>query len=260
MKRRGVQVLFFIFTVGTIVLSILGPEALSNYKDKTILNQIHIQTAEAVGQGYRYALNSTEKLYIVSQALSSQNQQMTGHYAFVLNYQEPDDKAITDAEIFDICNQELAYLHELGILPGTLEPVEKTLYEAVLYTAIDVLEPRNHVAVWKLSLSNIQKNSNKQKRVIDIYLDADSRKVYQIFVRTDSEWENIDTDFIMETWSRYMEIEIPIVHEQGNPLMETTPYFSNYAVTGEGDEKTVVTIGFYEGINELFLKISRLSM
>ena len=42
-----------------------------------------------------------------------------------------------------------------------------------------------------------------------------------------------------------------------NPLEETTPYFIKYSFPGNGEESTVVTIGFYEGINELFLKVAR---
>ncbi|MFR5011785.1 MAG: hypothetical protein ACLTDI_12940 [Acutalibacteraceae bacterium] len=51
----------------------------------------------------------------------------------------------------------LEELKTLGILPESVRPVEKDEYDAVLYSAIDVLEPRNNVAVWKLSLINSQK-------------------------------------------------------------------------------------------------------
>ena len=46
-------------------------------------------------------------------------------------------------------------------------------------------------------------------------------------------------------------------YETDNPLLETTPYYKKYVFKGNGEERTIVTIGFYEGINELFLKISR---
>ena len=49
----------------------------------------------------------------------------------------------------------------------------------------------------------------------------------------------------------------PGPYESVNPLLETTPYFKKYVFPGMGEERTVVTVGFYEGINELFLKISR---
>ena len=37
----------------------------------------------------------------------------------------------------------------------------------------------------------------------------------------------------------------------------TTPYYIKYQVPGMDGGNTIVTIGFYEGINELFLKISK---
>ena len=39
--------------------------------------------------------------------------------------------------------------------------------------------------------------------------------------------------------------------------MEATPYFEKYVFSQGEEEETIVTVGFYEGINELFLKISR---
>ena len=49
----------------------------------------------------------------------------------------------------------------------------------------------------------------------------------------------------------------PQPYEETNPLQETTPYYRKYSFEGMEDDITIVTIGFYEGINELFLKISR---
>lgn len=48
----------------------------------------------------------------------------------------------------------------------------------------------------------------------------------------------------------------PSSYESDNPLLETTPYYKKYVFQGMGDERTIVTVGYYEGINEIFLKIS----
>ena len=40
-------------------------------------------------------------------------------------------------------------------------------------------------------------------------------------------------------------------------MSETTPYFKKFSFSGMEEGNTIVTVGFYEGINELFLKISR---
>ena len=39
--------------------------------------------------------------------------------------------------------------------------------------------------------------------------------------------------------------------------MEMTPYFKKYKLTGAGKGDTTATVGYYDGIQELFVKISR---
>lgn len=41
-----------------------------------------------------------------------------------------------------------------------------------------------------------------------------------------------------------------------NPLLETTSDFIKYRYPGMEEGSTIVTIGFYEGINELFIKLT----
>ncbi len=276
MPGNALTLCFFLFTAAVIGASVWGPEALAGYKDRGILNITHAEEIEAAGEGFRYTLNGNEKLYILSQCLSSQSlpesdqsawtrnadpgmdyQEITGTYAFVVNHKGPSGEEITDEEIYETCNSQLETLKSLGILPESVKTVEKASYDAVLYSAIDVLEPRNNVAVWKLSLSNSQKNANKENRLIDAYIDAESGKIYEFYVRTPMQWEKIVPDEMMEKWSGYMGIDAPEALESENPLLETTPYYKKYVFPGSGSGSTVATIGFYEGINELFLKISK---
>ncbi len=276
MKPETVRVVFPLLTLLVILISIWGPEVLESYKDRKVLDKIHTETVEEAGEGYRYRLNANEKVYILAKCLNSQSlpeselnamtrtdkagvdyQELEGAYAFVVNHKGPSGREITDEQIYETCNKGIEALKELGILPKQVRKVEKTAYNAVLYSAIDVLEPRNNVAVWKVSLSNSQKNANKQNRLIDAYIDADTGKIYEFYVRTPLTWEEMDTDAIVEKWSSYMGLSTPSAYESENPLLETTPYFKKYVFTGMGDERTIVTIGFYEGINELFLKISK---
>ena len=279
--KMKMAVLLFL-AVFSMVLSIWGPEALAKYQDKGTLNEIHVEDVGEAGVGYRYKLNMNEKLYILSRCLSSRTlpgseqgsaardrtavlndgeagiyQEPEGSYAFVANYRSPSDKEITDDQVYETCNRALSALKEAGILPEEVREVAASAYDATLYSAIDVLEPRNNIAVWKLSISNSQKNANKENRLMDAYIGAEDGKLYEFYVRTPLLWEDIDTKMIVEEWSRYMGLDTPSPYESDNPLLETTPYFHKYVFPGIGDEKTVVTVGFYEGINELFLKIER---
>ena len=275
MKKSTINFTLFVLALLIMALSIWGPEQLARYKDGRVLDRIHTQTSEMAGEGYRYTLGSNEKLYILSQCLNSQSlpeseqnaltrveetadyQELGGTYAFVVNHRGPAGKEITEEEIFSTCNQMLDDLKEMGILPETLREVQGADYEATLYSAIDVLEPRNNVAVWKMSLSNSKRNADKSNRLIDAYLDADDGRLYEFYARTDRTWEEIDPDEIIEKWREYMGLDAPVPYETENPLLEATPYYKKYVFDGMGDERTIVTVGFYDGINELFLKISK---
>ncbi|MBQ8232801.1 MAG: hypothetical protein IJZ34_12875 [Lachnospiraceae bacterium] len=258
-----------------MVIAVWGPEVLTKYHDRMVLNRIASKSIESESEGYRYALSSNEKLYILSRCLNSRTlpesdqsaltrvensesdyQNLTGAYAFVENYKEPSEQEITEEEIFESCNRSMELLEELGILPGRVKEIKSQAYEAVLYSAIDVLEPRNNLAVWEVSLTTDTRNADKSGKLIDACIDADTGKFYEFYIRTDTTWEKLDADGIMEKWSEYMGLTGGERCEDVNPLEETTPYFVKYSFPG-GEGSTVVTIGFYEGINELFLKVAR---
>ena len=269
MKNTARYLAVFMTVALVIAVSIWGPEAMARYKDKGILDKPHIEQIGEAGEGYRYRMNANEKLYILSQSLGSQvlpgseqnaltydsGSTELGSYAFVQNYKEPSGDEITDEQIYATCNDGLTALKELNILPEEVREVNAVSYDATLCSAIDVLEPRNNVAVWKLELSNSQTNADKENRLMDAYIDADDGRIYEFYARTSLLWEEIDTDAIISAWGNYMGLGVPAVYESDNPLLETTPYFRNMFFW-HGDGKTVVTVGYYEGIQELFLKIS----
>ncbi|MDE6220252.1 MAG: hypothetical protein K2G51_07500 [Lachnospiraceae bacterium] len=276
MRKTARYFAVFLSVVLVIAVSVWGPEVLAKYKDKKILNEPHIELVAEAGEGYRYQMNANEKLYILSRCLGSQAlseseqnamtfyagnaglgyEDLEGSYAFVRKYNGPSGKEITDEQIYAACNEGLAMLKAMNILPEEVRDVSAASYNATLYSAIDVLEPRNNVAVWKVELSNSQKNADKVNRLIDVYIDADDGKIYEFYARTSLLWRDIDTDAIIEAWGNYMELSAPTAYESDNPLLETTPYFKKYVFPGMGEDRTIVTVGYYEGINEIFLKIS----
>lgn len=256
-----------------LALSIWGPENLSNYSDKYLMNRVVTEEQEGSGEGYRYELTNNEKLYILSMCLNRQvlpetdqnknnrvdnmeYEDISGSYAFVVNRKGPTDKEIKASEIFDICNREIKELKNLGVLPDSIKEIEPDAYEAEIYSAIDVLEPRNNMPVWKVSLSTSQQNADKSNRLLDAYVDAETGKMYEFYVRVDESWEDLKPEMMIKKWSEYLGLQGMEKDDRDNPLLETTPYFEKYCFPGMENGKTVVTIGFYEGINELFLKIS----
>ncbi len=226
----------FLIVALVIAVSIWGPEALAKYKDKGILDEPHIELVMEAGEGYRYQMNANEKLYILSRCIESQvlseseqnaltfyagnasldYEELDGSYAFVRKYNGPSGKEITDEQIYTTCNEGLAILKELDILPREVSDVTAASYNATLYSAIDVLEPRNNVAVWKMELSNSQKNADKENRLIDAYIDADDGKIYEFYARTPLLWRDIDTDAIIGAWADYMGLDAPTAYESDN--------------------------------------------
>lgn len=261
-----------------LAVAIWGPEKLTEYSDQNLLNQIIAEPVNETAEGYRYSLNSNEKLYILAECLNNQvlpetelsqkikaetevnYEELTGTYAFVINYQGPTEKEIKDTEIFEVCNREIEILKELGILPEGVRDVKAASYSAELYSAIDVLDPRNNLSVWKVSLSTSQQNADKSNRILDVYVDAETGKFYEFYVRIEesqNSWEVLEPDVKIEKWSEYLGLEGMEEYESDNPLLETTPYFLKYRFPGMEEKSTTVTIGFYEGINELFVKITK---
>lgn len=223
-------------------------------------------------EGYRYSLSGNEKLYILAKCLNNQilpqsdqnamtrmdYQELTGSYALVVNRKELSGQEISESVGVELCNQGVEELKALGIMPQGVRKLEARSYSAVQYSAIDVPEPRNNVLVWKISLSTATQNANKENRLLDAYVDADTGKVYEFYVRAGiTSWKEVDADGIIRAWAEYIGLEEPVEYENANPLTETTPYFKKYIFAGMGEDWTVVTIGFYEGINELYLKISQ---
>jgi len=275
MKCRWKTSIIVVCVIIILVLSIWGPEKLSNYRDKYTMNRVSTEEPTGTGEGYRYELTSNEKLYILSMCLNHQvlpetdqsknnrlandnveYEELAGSYAFVVNKKGPTDKEIKESEIYNICNREIKELKRLGVLPDSIKEIEQGAYEAEIYSAIDVLDPRNNMPVWKVSLSTSQQNADKSNRLLDAYVDAESGKIYEFYVRIEENWDELKPEKIIREWGKYLEVQGMEKDDRDNPLLETTPYFEKYCLPGMDNGKTIVTIGFYEGINELFLKIS----
>lgn len=265
----------FAAAVLVILAALWGPEWIACRRDERILNSITTEAVEG-GEGYRYRMSSNQKLYLLGRCLSSRTLpeselrsltrvdnetgnygEMTGTYAFVENRQQPGEGQIQEETVYETCNREIEVLKEKGILPQEVKEVSEDAYETVICSAIDVLEPRNNLAVWKISLSTDVRNADKSNRFLDIYLDADTGKIYEFYVRTGQEWEMIDPENMIAQYADYLELTGLEKYEDPNPLLETTPYFEKFTFPGEEDGSTTVTIGYYEGIRELFLKVGK---
>ena len=171
MKRKKISLLLVPLAALIVGIAIWGPEGLADYRDNKILNRIQLQEVETGTEGYRYSLTGNEKLYILSKSLnnqilpeSNQNamtrndsvslgyQELTGTFAFVVNRKDSSGQVISKKTGIELCNKGIEELKELGIFPDSVKALSEGSYSAVMYSAIDVPEPRNNVLVWKISL------------------------------------------------------------------------------------------------------------
>lgn len=276
MNKWKNYIIGFAVAVVVILAALWGPEWIADRWDAKLLNSIKTEETESA-EGYRYRMSSNQKLYLLGRCLSSQQLpeselrsltrvdndterygEMTGSYAFVENRQHPAEGQIQKETVFEACNREIGVLKERGSLPQNVREVSEDSYEAVICSAIDVLEPRNNLSVWKISLSTDVQNADKSNRFLDIYMDADTGKIYEFYVRTGQEWEDIDPEAMITEYADYLELTGLQNYEDPNPLLETTPYFEKFTFPGEEDGSSMtVTIGYYEGIRELFVKVGK---
>lgn len=55
-------------------------------------------------------------------------------------------------------------------------------------------------------MSTDVRNADKSNRFLDIYLDADTGKIYEFYVRTGQQWDDIDTDAMIDRYAEYLEL------------------------------------------------------
>lgn len=274
MKKNRKLPLLAAGALAVFLFAMWGPEMLAKYRDKTVFYQITTETVENQSQGYRYLLTENEKIYLLSKCLNSQTlpaseqsvraneeefayEEVSGNYAFVRNRNTAEKVEQRAAEIFELCNEQIEKLQELGVIPEGVQPVSEDSYTAQLYSAIDVTEPRNNVSVWKISFSSELKNVSKSNRLMDAYLDDETGKIYEFYLRSEKTWEEMEPETMVEAWRGYLGLTGMEAYVSENPLSETTSDYKKYRFPGMETGGTVVTIGCYDGINELFLKISK---
>ena len=65
-KIEKISMLLIPLAAVIAAVAVWGPEAIAQYRDRNILNQIHVRETETGTEGYRYSLSNNERVYIVS--------------------------------------------------------------------------------------------------------------------------------------------------------------------------------------------------
>ena len=268
--KKIIDYTVIILIIGSVmILSILAPSILSKFTDAKILNTVNTEENDALSGGYRYKLSPNERLYILSNALNSRtprlsnyaasirekmlidNESLLESYTYIMNYRGPAENELTKEEVIEACNRELALLSDLGIIPFC-KFIYDDNYEVNLYSAADMLEPGKSVSVWQITCLGYSGRCS----LIEAYIDAETGKIYSFSLRSEQTNENFEADKIIDVWCEYLQLGVPEAVTEDDSLMERTPHYKKYFINGTGDNKTIVTAGFYSGVNEFFIRIT----
>lgn len=260
-----IALLFICAIIATVVL---GPEVISRRLDSMALGNVIIEEKDDAMGGYFYNLSADEKLYVLSNALNNRilpqsdyfssirlpnslSNSQTQSYAFQPVYKDSEYNSATKAAALNALKNELSALSEKGVLPA-IDFNPGGAYEAGLFTAIDVLEPKKNVTVWQISFNDVLIRDG----LVDCIMEAQTNKVHSISIRNERSWEQYDTDKIIRLWAEYLGAGTPEPYVSSSPLVEEATHYKKYAISGMDGDKTIITAGYYDGIRQFFIKIS----
>ena len=270
-KRQTVMYMAFALIVVIIgVAAVFGPGAISRHFDDSIMERIVIEEMDDALPGYVYNLSADEKLYVLSNALNNRippqsdyyaairmqdaiSNTQTQSYAFQPVYKESEYNDETRRNALLAIEKELAELAEAGILPEINYTPDADAYSVDLFTAIDVLEPKKNVTVWQVNNNGII----VREGLLDCVMDAHTNQISSVSIRAEKSWEEYDVDAIIQRWAAYLGASAPEPYDPGSPLTIDATHYRRYSIGSADNERTIVTVGFYEGINEFFIKISK---
>ena len=274
-KSRFFTSCIFFVAAGAVVFSIFGPSAVSTYHEAGILNTVAIvnkNESEGFRQGVPYGyVSPNEKLYILANALSNRILPQSDYsalirlrnthtnawaqtYALLPNNrkQEADDD-----KMLDMLSNEIDELYKRGVMPMFEKSLSPEHYSISYFSAVDLHEPQKSVALVQFEFSQTAQLARINSVLTNCYMDEESGKLYGFSVRTAQGWDDYDPDHIMNAWSQYWGLGVPESIPAEDALSEDTFQFKRYLIDAGNGGKTTVTIGCFEGINELYLRISR---
>ena len=255
---------------GIIAVTVLIPGAIAHHYDNRMLSGITTEKKDPDIEGYKYYLSTDEKLYLLSNALNNRllpqsdyfaathwqdsiSNMQTQSYAFQPVYKESEYNSQTRADALKALQTELRLLDKEGILPALdFDPAADT-YETTLFSAIDILEPKENVNVWQISFSG----PIIRDGLVDCIMDAETHKLYSVSIRAAKTWDQYDADKVVRLWAAYLGSSAPETYVPDSPLIEDATDYKKYAIKGAGGDQTIVTIGYYEGVHEFFIKIAK---
>ncbi len=275
------QIAALLLVITVILLSIFLPAELARVYDHSILDTVQKENGDNSPESFRYSLTSPQRLYVLSMALNNHNilqsdyaaslrekairtnrNDTVASFAYVENGYGLLKNELDAEKAMEICTSELSFILKdgLGMDDFEMDRFEiKNPCRQTLYSAVDMLEPQKSVSVWQIEYDSVLPPDASPFSLIEAHVDAETGKLYSFSFRTDTLIKTLtdfDADKLAKAWLSRLNITAFSDITENSPLAETAKQYKKFATEGMNTEKTVFTVGFYEGINEVFVRIT----
>jgi len=258
-----------VLAAAVILISVFLPAKLSQISDNSLLGTVQQESGDNSPESFRYTLTTPERLYILSMALSNRNMLQSDYaaslrekairtnaddtaatFAYVENGNGPAQGEMSAESAMRACAAELSAILKDGL--GISNFAISNPCKQTLYSAVDILEPQKNVSVWQIDYSASLPPAGSPYALMEAYVDAETGKVYSFSFRA-ADPADFDPDGLAKAWLGRLGVTEYDDITQSSPLAEAAQQYKKYATGGMDQEKTVFTVGYYEGINEYYV-------
>lgn len=270
-----------LLVIAVIILSILMPSKLARFYDNSMLGVVYKESTAISPESFQYSsLSERERLYIVSMALGNRNILQSDYaasirekatrsgrddtvmtFAYVKNTRGPSAGELDANQATEACKTELAKI--IQACPGLKENIDVTELNLnpcseQLYSAVYMLDPQKNVPVWQIEYSSAippTLNDYLPFALMEAYVDAETGKLYGFAFRLgQADAETFEPDALAKAWLARLGITSYEDITEDNPFTEDASLYNKFVTDGMDSAKTVFTVGFYEGVNEVFVR------
>lgn len=279
MNKKYAVVLLLVTSV--IVLSIFMPARLARFRDNSIMGVVHRENNAISPESFQYSsLSEQERLYIVSMALGNRNILQSDYAASLREKAIRSGRGDTVMSFAYVKNNRGAYADELDVNQAA-EACKTELTEIIgtcaglkenwnvrdlnlnpcsgqLYSAVYMLDPQKNVPVWQIEYSTAvppAPDDNLPFALMEAYVDAETGKLYGFAFRLNQlKGDYFEPDTLAKAWLERLGITSFQDITDDNPFTENASLYNKFATDGMDSTKTVFTVGFYEGVHEVFVR------
>lgn len=264
-----------------IVLAIFLPSKLARIFDNSMLGVVHKESTVISSENFQHStLTERERLYIVSMALGNRNVLQSDYiaairdkatrtdrddtvmtFAYVKNTRGPSMSELNADQASEACKNELIeIIRAFPDITDTIDVTDLNLNKCSeqLYSAVYMLDPQKNVPVWQIEYSSAippTANDNLPFALMEAYVDAETGKLYGFAFRLKKvDAESFELDALAKVWLDRLGITSFEDITDDNPFAEDANLYNKFATDGMDNTKTVFTVGFYEGVNEVFVR------